>query len=221
LNSENFNEKYGIASTPDVPASGEAVRSAPPTVRGEVERPTTWVDQAKLRVWPGVLGGIAVVFGFGGVIASLAGLAVMTLSATVGTQHYEMSVMPTWYSVVTTLAHVGLGVALGVAGVGLLMKRGWGAWLGRRWAAVKLAVVAGTWLLSLAITGDTLMGLLSTGGGLPGGAGSTAFFMSLTMFALWTLWLPVFMLYWLNKKSVKDDIAGWTKVASSMRGSQT
>lgn len=127
MNSENFNEKYGIASTPDVPASGEAVRSAPPTVRGEVERPTTWVDQAKLRVWPAVLGGIALVFGFGGVIATLGSLAVTTFSATVGTQQYEMSVMPTWYSVVSTLAHVGLGVALGGAGIGLLMKREWGA----------------------------------------------------------------------------------------------
>ena len=172
-----------------------------------------------------MVGGIGVVFGFGGVLASLWGLAMSTVTATVGMQQYQLDVMPRWYTIVSGIASMSLAAILGAAGIGLLRKQAWGAWLARRWAVVKIALVAVTSVILVAATGDFFAELWWGGAGSMGGAGATVFFtiMSIVgiLFAVvWTFWLPILMLYWLNKKSVKQDIAGWRNAASAQRGGQ-
>lgn len=183
----------------------------PPTQPGAIEQPR------KATSWPTVIGVIAIVYGVIGLLGGACGLVsqeVVTDQATSApagmamTEEMQSPAMKAWSSVGTVIG-LGLSVLLIGGGIQLTRRRRNGGACVKVWAVANILMV-------LVGMGITMTAMTSSMEQMPGTQfpGSPGFFEGMIIFSLLVGVLigcavPVFMLIWFSRKTIKDEVAGW------------
>jgi hypothetical protein len=196
--------------------------TAPPT------SPGPFLPVAKLPVWPTVVGVIAIVFGVLGALGGLAGLlglAIMRgLQSSLPAGARAMDVVRAWavWTIPLSLVTAGIALLLLAGGVGLVQRRRWAPRMLRCWALLKMFLVVASSVLSWSMPQAVLQAQTSAMSGLtpgfpstpPGSTGvetqmSVSRVLEVVLGLLWGWALPVFMLIWLARGTIKTQVAEW------------
>jgi len=194
------------------PAGGEPLRAAPPTMAGPLPTP------ARTSSWPTAVGVIAIVFGAGGLLANLWGaLAPLFIGAIAehmpAGQQASIDVAIHWqnWTVAFSLLQFVLAILLLLGGIGLLQRRPSGRRRLLWWAPLKmLAAVAGLFV-GWAMQQESLQVMQQQGGPAALGAKMAQSFtvVGLVLALLWGCALPVFMLIWFTRPTIRAEVANW------------
>jgi hypothetical protein len=187
---------------------------APPTIPGYIP--------GQRSSWPNVLGIISIVFGvlgaLGGIIQGIfvvfmpwvmgmveqsdpsAGAQAQVIRESVGLQ------------VLLSAATVGVAVMLLISGIGLANRRPYGVKWSRIWAVTKIVVATIGVAVGIIIQQRTFDALAESGQAPPPG-GQVALGAGMaagTVFGIaWRWAYPVFLLIWLNRASIRAEVAEW------------
>lgn len=196
------------------------VPAAPPTAQGHV------VLTRGPAAWPTVIGVITIILGVGGVINGLIGsfAPVVMNSIIAGFQTNPiMGVVNKWQYWNMGIAAIGglIAVILLVGGILLFRRRAISIPLLRVWAIAKILLaivssIAGTMIL-LEQSQVTAQQIAAASPGAPpiaAGAMDAFGILGIVFGFLWMLALPVFLLIWFRRKSVRTDVHRW-KTAKS------
>ncbi len=185
--------------------------AAPPTVPGPLGDGTQ-----SGSLWPSVLGILAVVVGALGTLGGLWAAAAPFASALFvraiggGAPAFVLDPMDRarWWLMAIGLGEAGLAALLLAAGILLLRRRRRTIPLCRTWAALKLALTVVSTGMSYVIQEQTMAMVQSTTA--PMSMPMTS--MPLVQACLGLAWgwaLPVVLLVWLARPSIRDEVAGW------------
>lgn len=186
--------------------------------------PTTALPLAPARpAWPVVLGVLAIIFGVFGVLQGCGGGFSVAMIAIVR-QH----VPPDKARVVTSvqrlapwiiangIAGASLGALLLVAGIALVARRAWSARALVVWSLLKIPFVLSASVLGYLVQHAQLEAMEemvrqdpSVPAAMPGIVARLAATMGVVMVLLSVLWgwaLPVFVLIWLSRRKVREDL---------------
>lgn len=186
--------------------------SAPPT------RPGANAVPDAVSAWPTVIGIIATIFGAGGLLLSVWGMASPFLMDRwmTGMQDPRMSQMmsvPQWrtYTVVSSALSLGAAALLLGAGIGILQRRRWASRTSTTWAIVKMAVVlVGTALGYM--TMQAQLGAMNAAAptSMPAGVTTGMVAGGMCFGIVWGWALPIFVLIWFSRSRIKAEVATWT-----------
>ena len=107
---------------------------------------------------------------------------------------------------------VGLAVLLLIGGVGVLRRRAWAPRACNTWAVLKVLLVIANAVVGYAVQKQTLLWMQGQSARMPPGWGAISGSMPgmTACFALlWGWALPVFLLIWLARGTIKEEIAPW------------
>lgn len=201
----------------DVIPSAQPV--APPTQPGEIAAPQRSAN------WPIVIGTIAIVLGSGGILVGLWGAAAhlgMRLfewameqsqsSAVVGRQVAAMEAWLPW-TVVSSLLATAIAILLLLGGIRLTKRRCSSIRLLKFWAVVKIPVVVIRAIAEVFMQ-ESLFEIMSqspSSTSMPFGGGFLDLMMviGLVFTLAWGWALPVFLIIWLSRGKIKNEVAGW------------
>jgi hypothetical protein len=169
-------------------------------------------------VWPTVLGVIAVIWGSLSLLGTAVGLLVQGwVPRPAPGEHPEpdaamlAAVNSPAYQALTTIAGVILGILLVVAGIGLLRRVRWsiGAAKVWSWATIAMALIGTVYLLY--VFNDLLAAATPEGQQAPMSQGAFAAMMigGAVLGLVWALILPVFMLIWFRRGTIRKQYAMW------------
>lgn len=169
--------------------------------------------------WPTVIGIIAIVFGAGGILGGVLGMLgpainrvminVMPADQVAG---IEAQAKYQWWAAGLSVLATLIALWLLLGGIGLLKKRPAAAGKIKAWAKVKIAFVLLMVGVQALIQTDVFSATQTqTGGGFSMPEGFVLVMVGLTVIfmLLWGLALPVFMLIWFGRKSIKNDVEKW------------
>ena len=201
----------------DVIPSAQPV--APPIKPGALatpQRPTNW---------PMVIGTIAIVFGSGGVLIGLWGTA-----APLGMRFFEwameqsqpspivdrqVAVMQAWlpWTMVSSLLATAIAILVLLGGIRLTKRKRLSMRLLKFWAVVKIPVVV-IGAIAEVFMQERLFEIMSQSPGstsMPFGGGFLDLMMviGLVFTLAWGWALPIFLLIWLSRGKIKNEVAGW------------
>ncbi len=172
--------------------------------------------------WPMVIGILAIVFGVMAMIQSLfAALSPIVLNA-VGrlmpkSQAASLAVAQKWlWWTYASGALAGvLGLLLLCAGVSILKRRRRAARLVRAWAGLKLlyallAVAIGFFMIPDQLAAMRQDPNLAKSPVLSGPLVEVMMFVGVALGMLWIAALPVFMLVWLGRRKIKEELSSWS-----------
>lgn len=190
------------------PPFRERPPAVPPTLRYAVAAPV------RPPAWPLAIGIICIVLGAGGVFVNLFGLLSYTvLSAKMGALQPAPHVLEEMKvsGVLTSLLNVLVAVLLLVAGIGMAQRRRWSVALARVWAVVRiLAVVVGMAFAMVLQTRQFAAMPAQVAGPFNMPKFSNAVIVLGMVFGLlWGWALPVFVLIWLNRGTIRQQTEGW------------
>ncbi len=193
---------------------------APPTQPGTIAAPQ------RPGNWPTVIGTIAIVFGSGGILVGLWGAAstfamrfiewALEQSQPSGVVDSQVAVMEAGipWTVASSLIATAIAILLLLGGIRLNKRKRSSMRLLKFWAVMKIPVVvivtiAGILMQELQFE---IMGQSSGGMPMPFGGGFLDIMMAIGLaFTLaWGWALPVFLLIWLSRGKIKNEVAGWT-----------
>lgn len=172
--------------------------------------------------WPGVVGVVAIVMGSWGILGGLWGIAqqylMRTMYAAMPGQEALIGVMQKWKAPMVALIALGVPVAGVLLGAGvLLVRRRPGARAAcLAYAALRtaqglgLAAATGLWQQDIVRASAMAAARANPAAGAvaaPVGAGMAAFTAVVT--AVWTLALPVFLIVWFTRRSVREHVRSW------------
>lgn len=185
--------------------------SVPPTQAG----PLTTVTPPS--TWPTVIGVIAIVFGAGGILFSLLGLASIVfmekLIESVDEEQAEMMQAAqgnAGWSIVLTLLGFTLAVMLLAGGIGVAKRRLWGVKVCRIWAILRIIhVLFGTVLGYIAYQKALETMYQQSSGATPMTPPPIFALLGVCFELVWGMALPVFMLIWFSRSRIKEEIKGW------------
>ncbi len=179
------------------------------------------------HVWPVPIGIVIAVFGGGAVLASawmIVGWLIMSRVLPAMAEVNAASVPIEKFAVSQyVLGAIGMVIAVLaiVAGIGLARRRPWSPRVVVVWSLLKVlyGIVASG--VASAMQADTM----SSGIAAAGGAGGTPFndtfllamaIVTFIMYALWYSALPIFVLIWMRRPSVRRETARWTNASASV-----
>jgi hypothetical protein len=192
----------------------DVASTSPPIVPGSAR------EAARPKVWPTVIGVIAIVFGVLGALGGCGGLVILPLVGWMSAQFPPEAAgsfagMLEWRGALLVMyaAMLALGVLLAVGGVRLSRRRPGGVKIIRWWAWLKILFALGSAPITILMqveqfetmeetTGetmpfdDTTMIVILVGGAIVG--------------AIWYCLLPAFMLIWFSALKIRNDVAQWT-----------
>ena len=193
---------------------------APPTQSGALatpQRPTNW---------PMVIGTIAIVFGSGGILVGLWGAAAplgmrlfewaMEQSQPSAVVELQVDAMQAWlpWTVVSSLLATAIAMLLLLGGIRLTKRRRSSMRLLKFWAAMKIPVVVIVTVAGILAQERQFEIMSQSSGGIPtpfgGGFADLMMVMGLVFGLAWGWALPVFLLIWLTRGKIKNEVAGWT-----------
>ncbi|MEX0652743.1 MAG: hypothetical protein WD534_17245 [Phycisphaeraceae bacterium] len=190
--------------------------TAPPTDRSD------YVAPPPHRTWPTAIGIIAIIFGSLGALGALWGAAAPFLMEwlfdAMGLQQAEvqaqLEIMRSllWWSVSFSLVSLLLALLLLMAGVQLIRRRRQAGALCWWWAVLKMALVVGGVALGYVAQQQQMELMTAQQQSHQQMAGAVSEAMALFNIAIGLAWgwaLPVFMLIWFSRRSVKADVASW------------
>ncbi len=192
---------------------------APPTQPG-MRQPTPRSS------WPTVLGVIAIVYGALATLSHGCGL----MSSLMAEQWQRMMPQPEqaaeaqidltrrwlWFSVPNSLLLVALAVMLIVVGAGLARRRARAVVLAKVWAVVKMIVALGAAIFTYLVMQESL-GLQQevdpNATALPPGVVEVMAPLTAVLTLLWGWLLPIFLLIWFARPSIREEVSGWAGAA--------
>ena len=192
---------------------------APPTQPGALatpKRPTNW---------PMVIGTIAIVCGSGGILVGLwtaaAPLVIRLFESAIGQGqpaavfHMQVDAMQPWHpwTVASSLVATAIASLLLIGGIRLTKRRRSTMRLLKLWAVMKIPFVVITTIAALLMQERQfeIMSQPSSGIATPFGGEfvSVMIVVGLVFGLAWGWALPVFLLIWLRRGKIKDEVAGW------------
>ena len=191
---------------------GSAV--TPPTQPGQLG------TRGRRKSWPGVLGTIAIIFGVLGILGGILGIfelrilrafsSALPKNAAMGLDAYDE-----WSGWIIVLSVFSLLVAvlLLVAGIGLFRRRGWSVKIVRCWAVLKIVrVLVTAAMIDGSQAQDSFDRGWQAGGGavMPAHIGQIVSVIIIGVTILWGWALPVFMLIWLSRRTVREEYREWS-----------
>jgi hypothetical protein len=186
--------------------------SAPPT------EAIPWPVPERPSGWPTAIGVIAIVCGIGGIAvglwAAVAPFFMRALLQNVPEQRSGLAVMDEWWPVSVALAIVGVGLAvlLLIGGVGVLRRGAWAPRACNTWAVLKVLLVIANAAVAYVVQKQTLMAMQGQNARMPPGwraiSGSMPG-MTVCFALLWGWALPIFLLIWPARGTIKEEIAQW------------
>jgi hypothetical protein len=184
--------------------------AAPPTQAGPLPTPSP------VPVWPTVIGVIAIVFGAGGALAGLGGVVMSLVTRPMLQRMPNAPAMPQYgehwiaWTVLGSLVTCGTAILLLIAGIGIAKRLAWGPRAARVWAVLKMIVVVMGTVISWQTQQGAIEAMKQNAAGAP--MLNPQILLSLGMCGglLWGCALPVFMLIWFTRRSVKEEISRWT-----------
>ncbi len=184
--------------------------------------PQSYASPVKHRGgWATAIGIIAIILGAFNILAGCSGMAWPLMmdgfsSMAPAGQTTGMEGVLAWKAWTVPLAFVGLGLGILqlVVGIGILKRRRWAARTAFWWAALKVPYGLVNSILGYFVQQDTFEAMQQQGGAaMPpmGGGFFTAMGAFTIVFGLvWGWALPIFLIVWLSRKSIKADVAGWS-----------
>lgn len=177
----------------------------------------------KGTAWPKVLGIICIIFGvfgsLGGCIGMFTPLMLEPLSAMMPPEQREpyRATMEEWMtaSIAISIIAFVLAVTLTIGGIQLLKKRKTAIPLLRVWAAAKMVLVVVNAFIAYRIQEDQFALMQEAGTSAQNMPPGMDNFMNIVMIfssifgVLWGWALPVFLLIWLSRRTIQDQIKGW------------
>ncbi len=185
---------------------------APPVMAHAVAGP-------RQSAWPMAVGVIAVIFGCLGVFGGLSGLVSPMLFGAMDFSPSSAAGMPfdpilAWKKWTITLSAGGLllSALLIVGSVGLLKRRASCRRTLLTYAVLALPHAIANTTVGYFVQQDTLKAMSGAQGMAPFGSSFQSIIGVLTIGfgLLWNLALPVFLLIWLNRRKIRQEVAGWS-----------
>lgn len=199
-------------SAPPVPP----VPPAPPVTPGAIApQPSRW---------PAFIGTIALVFGILATLGGCAGLVMMPfmdaiMEAVPNQQNPGLAGLSDWkqWTIPGSILSMTLGVLLVVGGSGLLRRRGWGRRVCLGWAVLKMALVIFMAIIQYQIAIDQAEAMRNEPGFQSLPAPFASFLQSFGIIGviisvIWGWALPVFLLVWLSRSKICDEVKTWSEV---------
>jgi hypothetical protein len=171
--------------------------------------------------WPTVIGIIAMVFGVlgilmhgvCGIVGQLFGAQAMRMMQTPDAEaQIVMMQQYKWLGMGAGLLQTILAVLLLFAGIAMTRRRANCRPLTLGWAYAKMLVVALSSVIGFYVQQAQFEAMTQQQANIPTGTQQmqTVFmFLVIAFGVLWGWALPIFMLIWLNRRTVRDEIAGW------------
>ncbi len=202
----------------DVIPSAQAI--APPTQPGILATPQRPAN------WPMVIGTIAIVFGSGGILVGLWGAAAhlgmrlfewaMGQSQPSAAVDRQVAVMEAWlpWNVSSSLVATAIAILVLLGGIRLNKRKRSSMRLLKFWAVVKIPVVVIVTIAEMLMQ-ERLFEIMGQSPGLTpmpfGGGFFDVMIVATLVFGLaWGWSFPVFLLIWLSRGKIKNEMAGWT-----------
>ena len=195
---------------------GSSCPAAPPT--SAVPLPPA----ANSAVWPTVLGVIAIVFGGFGVLAGLWGalapIVMRSFDVALPSGVHVTEVMSGWeeWTLPLSAAATMLAAMLLAGGVGLAQRRPWGRNLLVYWAPLRMILAVANGVLVWRVQQEMLQvqamaWTSSAPSGPAGGSMAVKAFsvLSLALALLWGAALPVFVLIWFARPTIREQVIQW------------
>ena len=193
---------------------------APPTQPGTIAAPQRPAN------WPKVVGTIAIVIGAGGIFVGLWGAAsafgmrffewAMEQSQPSGIVDRQVAVMEAWlpWTVASSLVATAIATLLLLGGIRLNKRKRSSMSLLKFWAVVKIPVVVIVTIAEMLMQ-EGLFEIMGQSPGLTpmpfgGGFFDVMIVVTLVFGLAWGWALPVFLLIWLSRGKIKNEVAGWT-----------
>jgi hypothetical protein len=171
--------------------------------------------------WPGVIGTIAIVIGALGIIGGLWGLLGPLMTSKMAQfvppeQRTGLDVAQRWQAwtyVLSTFATL-LAVLLLVAGIRLVRRRASAPGTCRAWAVLKMLLVVLQAIMTALIQRDTFAAMEKMGSLSPTGLSASSYISiaasaSAVAVIVWGWALPVFLLIWLARSKIREEMATW------------
>jgi len=189
--------------------------SAPPTTAGPLPPPET------SATWATVIGVVAIVLGvlgtFGGIWGILSPLLMQYFDQVMPGYGLVTETTRAWAAWTISLSAVAavLGLLLLAGGVGLVRRRHWSRAALICWALLKIILAVANGLVVWAVQQHALQeqSRMLGPGFAPGGPGATTVeavaVLGMALTILWGWALPVFLLIWFSRRSIKAQMAQW------------
>lgn len=202
------------------PVAGPEVataRTAPPTVRGEMR-----VNSPRRSKWPAVLGIFCIVVGAGGVLIHgwgvIQNLWMPQWFSGIPEQAAFTAVMKKWAvpMAVSSATSGMLAALLIVGGVQLFRKRAGARGLLLSWAVVRVIQGVGA-AIAMGLMQEEQMRVTMTSASGQGGPpaavnvaiGSATGVVTVTLYSLWAIALPAFVIVWMMLPRVRREMSSW------------
>ena len=193
---------------------------APPTQAGTIAAPQRPAN------WPSVIGTIAIVFGSGGILVGLWGAAspfgmrlfewAMEQSQPSGIVDSQVAVMEAVipWTVASSLVATAIATLLLFGGIRLNKRKSSSMRLLKFWALMKIPVVVIVTIAAVLMQQLQFEIIGQSSGGIPmpfgGGFFDVMIVVTLVFGLAWGWTLPVFLLIWLSRGKIRNEVAGWT-----------
>lgn len=209
MSHENLN---GNENEPQESAPAPSV--TPPTQAGPLAKPALYGPGGSVPpVWPTVIGVIAAVLGsldvLGGIWAVLSPVLLKTLLANVAANP-NMPQFDAQWAVISGVVAIALGIFLIIVGAGIAKRASWSPKAARTWSIVKIVYVLAGVIIGFSMQQQAASAATQTSG--PGMVVSTNAIMipGLCLGLVWGWALPVFLLIWFGRASVKEQVSKWS-----------
>ncbi|MHC4991611.1 MAG: hypothetical protein ACYTGC_11595 [Planctomycetota bacterium] len=185
------------------------------------------------KVWPTVIGTLAIVFGAGGLLAyGCLGVLVSVFMGVIArvfreaaeknpqmemqAAQFEVMAESVWMMLTSNLVAGGLAVVLLVGGLGVTGRKGYGVRWCMTWAGLKFLYAIPAAMLGYYMSAEQFKRMqeatVDSGNQVPAGIFTLMQSMGVVGVVLQVLWLwagPVFLLIWFARRSVKDEVRSW------------
>jgi hypothetical protein len=202
-----------------------AFPNSPPTIPGDLGLPE------KRSAWPTVIGIIAILFG---ALGLLHGCLTSATPLTIGFAENMTQNLPQAdadqmravfdgqkkYMIPTVIVGVLLlvcGVMLLAGGIGLYTKRAWSRSTLLAWAALKIiASIAGliVGILGMQAQTEAIKQMDNSQAGAAAAMGQSYGYIGAGVGFVWQMLLPIFMLIWFSRASIKAEVESWKELAN-------
>ncbi|MGQ9651521.1 MAG: hypothetical protein ACUVXJ_15550 [Phycisphaerae bacterium] len=211
MNQEDFSCHEGEPQTQMPPPL------TPPIQPGSLARPAGYSPcSSPIPVWPTVIGILGIVLGslglLGGIWGAVAPFVMKTFfqNMAVDPNMSYFSEQWTQWTIISSGVSIAVAIVLIVAGAGMLKRTTWSPRVARIWAVIKMVVVVVNLVVAFQIQQSTMQTMAQTGG--PGTVIDVSFLTIPAIFVglIWGWALPVFLLIWFSRASMKEQVSKWT-----------
>jgi len=202
--------------TPDEGESqqaGPASPFTPPTQPGPLARPANYTPYASAApVWPTTIGVIGMVFGAGAILLTLGGTAISLVMLKAANAPPAPQFSDRWmpWSLASLFVTCAVAILILIAGIGIAKRRPWGPRAAKVWAVVKIIFVVASTVYGYQMQKATVEAMQQSSPASPVPDPQMLLGFGMCVGLVWGWALPVFLLIWFGRASVKEEISKWS-----------